>query len=69
MINERLKSFLAQPGWTQRRLAEAVGVREATVSGWANGTRPRPEQMDKIAKATANAVPVMSWFESDEAAA
>lgn len=55
-------SYLRAKGLTQKRFAEDVGVREATVSAWVNGTRPRPDQMERVAEATGGAVPVTAWF-------
>jgi plasmid maintenance system antidote protein VapI len=39
MIGEMLKSALAKKGWTQRRLADAAGMREAAVSEILNDKR------------------------------
>ncbi|MCH7721316.1 MAG: helix-turn-helix transcriptional regulator [Planctomycetes bacterium] len=45
--------------WTQRSLAEAVGVNESTISRWMNGARaPSREVVAKIAKITRLDLPI-----------
>ena len=60
--NEHLEEFLTQSGLTQRAFAQRVGVREATVSAWRSGVRPRPQTMERIERETRGLVPVWSWF-------
>lgn len=57
-------TYIKSKGLTQKRFAECIGVREATVSSWVNGKTPKPEQMRRVAEATDGAVPVTAWFES-----
>jgi transcriptional regulator with XRE-family HTH domain len=40
MTPAQLKSLRAQLGWSQARLAERVGVDQATISRWEAGTVP-----------------------------
>lgn len=61
-MNQALENWLAQPGRTAKKLAADCGVREATVSAWRRGIVPRPPQMQRVAEATAGAVPPASWF-------
>lgn len=66
-MTNALARYLATCGITQRQFASDMGVREATVSAWVNGGTPRPEQMQRIAAETRNAVPVTSWFSAAQA--
>lgn len=60
---EALARYLKENKKTQRWLAAAVGVRNATVSSWMrDGTVPRPAHIQRIAEVTDGAVPVTAWF-------
>jgi transcriptional regulator with XRE-family HTH domain len=51
MTGNPIKSARTQLGWTQRQLAEAMGVKQNTVSRWENGVlriRPRDEQTARL---------------------
>lgn len=42
MTAQQLKSLRASLGWSQQRLAEAIGVQRNTVNRWEMGTHPIP---------------------------
>ena len=45
-----LKDALAQKGWTQKQLAEAIGVSAQSVTNWLKGDDfPRPDKLLKLA--------------------
>lgn len=60
---QALLDYLSETNTTQRQFAALVGVREATVTAWLQGIKPRPERMERIAKITNGKVPVTAWFE------
>lgn len=64
-----LNTYLIATGKTQKQFAEAMGVREATVSAWKNGGTPRPAQMKRIAEVTKGAIPITAWFEQESRSA
>lgn len=68
MTNSSLVTWLALPGHTQKKLARACGVREATVSAWMRGVVPKPDMMQRVEAATGGGVPVASWFAAEHAA-
>ena len=46
------KELMKRKGYTQTELAEKLGVKQATISGWQNGLRmPRTKQLQVIAQA------------------
>ena len=46
----RLKAFIAQKGWTQKKLSRVVGVRENTISDIVNGkSQPKADTITMIA--------------------
>lgn len=46
------KELMKRKGYTQTELAEKLGVKQATISGWQNGLRmPRTKQLPVIAQA------------------
>lgn len=48
--SESLKSALAHKGWTQKQLAEAVGVSAQSVTNWLKGEDfPRPDKLLRLA--------------------
>jgi transcriptional regulator with XRE-family HTH domain len=59
MRTERLAHALGRKGWTQRDLARALGVREATVSGWAHG---KPAGRDSITSAASVLDVSIDWL-------
>lgn len=63
-----IPSYLETVGKTQRQFAAELNVREATVSAWARGKRPRPDQMERIAIHTNGAIPITAWFPTAGAA-
>ncbi len=46
-----LRAELKRRAWTQRRLAQEMGINEGTVNQWAQGRRPTPASLDAIAHA------------------
>ena len=68
-MNAKFRQYLARPDVTQAELAKALGVREATVTGWKQGTLPRSPLLPEIEAVTDGAVPVSSWFQRSETAA
>jgi DNA-binding XRE family transcriptional regulator len=64
-----LASYLEQSGTPQERFAEAIGVKQATVSRLKNGSiRPSLKLAIVIDRATNGAVPVSCWDEEPSAA-
>jgi transcriptional regulator with XRE-family HTH domain len=57
-----IREYLTATGKTQKQFAADLGVREATVSAWKNGGRPRADQIERIAEITSGAIPVTVWF-------
>lgn len=49
----RLREAIAKRGWTQERLGEAVGVKQATIAYYLMGRRPKRLLCDAMAKALA----------------
>ena len=48
--NQALKDALAQKGWTQKQLAEAMGVSAQSVTNWLQGNDfPRPDKLLRLA--------------------
>ena len=65
---KRLRSFLDAPGWTQKRLAEVLGVYHGTVYFWTVGfRRPSSEDM-RIALKRIAGIPTDAWKTEDEKA-
>jgi len=53
----QLKTYLEKDNTTQEQFAETLGVAQATVNRWINGTRmPRPAHMRRIAEVTGGEV-------------
>ncbi len=67
-MNQKFLKYLNRPEVKQSKLANDLGVRQATISDWKAGTIPRSPMLPRIAEATGGAVPVESWF-SQEATA
>lgn len=63
VMENPIKAHIKASGQTQRELAEAMGVREATISAWSKKKIPQPHQMQRIAEITDGGVPVAKWFE------
>ena len=61
--------YLTETKTTQSKIAKALGVREATVSAWKAGGRPRLHLALALERMTDGAVPVSSWVEDQEGAA
>lgn len=68
-MNATFQKYLARPDVTQVKLAEALGVRVATITAWKKGTIPRSPFLPEIEAATDGEVPVSSWFQSQDTAA
>ena len=48
-----LEELLDREGWSQARLAEAMGVDDSTVSRWCSGARaPGPDTLVRISRVT-----------------
>jgi transcriptional regulator with XRE-family HTH domain len=62
-MNKHLKAYLEERGMTQKALAEALKIRQATVSAWNGGSLPTPRTMKAIERLTGGAVPMASWLE------
>jgi transcriptional regulator with XRE-family HTH domain len=45
MDGPEMSEALRQIGWTAQQLAERLGVRRDTVTGWLTGRRPVPENL------------------------
>lgn len=51
LCSETIKAALASRGWTQKQLAEEVGVTSQSVTNWLKGVDfPRPDKLLKIAR-------------------
>ena len=61
--------YLTETKTPQSKIAKALGVREATVSAWKAGGRPRLHLALALERMTDGAVPVSSWVEDQEGAA
>ena len=46
-----IKRYRMVKGWTQKQLAENVGVTYQTVQFWEKGTTPWPKHLPKLAEA------------------
>ncbi|MFN2926540.1 helix-turn-helix domain-containing protein [Lachnospiraceae bacterium YH-ros2228] len=52
VFSERLNALIKKNGWTQRELAQKIGVTEQAISHYARGRRiPRNDTLVQIAKA------------------
>ncbi len=50
MKPEEIKKFRKSRGWTQKKLAEELGVIQQAVSKWESGKRPVPLYIEKLMK-------------------
>ena len=68
VLSESLREELTRRGWSQKRLADAVGVRQQSVGRWVNG-EVVPTRANIVAIATAfeepRAVWLDRWYEAD----
>lgn len=54
MTPSKLKSLRAALGWSQTRLAEALGVQRNTVTRWEMGLNPIPPMAQRLLNTLAN---------------
>jgi transcriptional regulator with XRE-family HTH domain len=47
-IEQKIRSILKAGGWKQQKLAEELGVSQATVSRWLSGSEPEGHRRDAI---------------------
>lgn len=50
VFGQLVKERLEEMGWRQSDLADALGVRQQTVSKWVNGEPPKPSNARRIAE-------------------
>lgn len=47
-MSAKVRAILKEPGWTQVKLASALGVSQSTVNRWLNGSEPEGKSRDAI---------------------
>lgn len=47
-IAEKVRTILAEPGWTQQRLAQQLKVSQSSVNRWLSGSEPEGHRRDAI---------------------
>lgn len=52
VVNDLIVAGVSRPGWTQKRLADALGIRPQTVNKWVKGENtPPPDRWPAIEEA------------------